>query len=213
MDDIKSLPCMPTECKLNRNNATRIKSVTDLKSYQIMDPSATSAKTYVLNSWVVDTTATLVDLFVRFQKPDIVMLTTGFHGRMDGLTAFSRNEAKAFSQYVNAWKHESIATKLIFRSTILLLQDIMHSNHDYDFQATDLAKQGVWEYWNVTGEVLEKLYWAYHRLEVPYVYFAGDEKNVTSRGFMIDNFHYSPWVYTEINKAFIIKYLLPLEKK
>jgi hypothetical protein len=163
----------------------------------------------LLSSWTVPTVATLIDIFVRLQKPDIVMLATGLHGRMDGISALSKAESKAMSQVVKKWReNEFIYPKLIFRGTTPSVEyDHMALHDQFDNQAVEMAKLGIWEYWNISSEVLQKLYWAYHRLELPSIYFSDDD-NVTSRGFAIDNVHFAPWVYSEINQAFIIKYIL-----
>jgi hypothetical protein len=206
--DIQSLTCMPNRCRINNSIKETIENVHDVFAY---NPRNVGQKDeFSLSGWSVNATATFIDIFIKLQKPDLVLLSTGFHGRFDGRSNFSLKEAALFSKYAKEWKEMNIHTKVIFRGTTPSIEpNYMETHADYDTLAISLASAGIWEYWNVSGEVIEKLYWAYHRIELPYVYFASDESNVTrSRGFAIDNFHYVSWVYSEMNKAFLVKYVL-----
>ncbi len=159
------------------------------------------------SGWVVKTGAQFIDMFVRIHKPDIVYLTTGFHGWLNGKSEFAKREAREFESRIPLWKEKyGIQTKMIFRSTTFnaAASKVTTPSYKFDAGAIRLANLGVWEYWNISS-TLERMYWVYRRIETPFVYF---NQNISSRGFFIDPHHYAPWVYNEMNKAFIIKYIL-----
>ncbi len=69
---------------------------------------------------MVDTGAQLIDLFVRYHKPDLAYVTTGFHGWLNGKSDFAIRETKEFERRTPLWKERyGVQTKLIFRSTTL----------------------------------------------------------------------------------------------
>ena len=75
---------------------------------------------------------------------------------------------------------------------------------DADKGAVELALQGVWEYWDVS-RVLLCLYTVYRKRETPYVYF---HDKAPSREFHWDAYHFTAWVYAELNKLVIVRYLM-----
>ena len=205
--DLQPHSCMPTSCRLSSSPSMVIKNKSDLRLYN-KSVNVEDSK-LLLSSWTTDTMATFVDSFVRTHYPDHVLLNTGFHGALDGKSAFSDKETLLFTKYVRAWRESHyISTKLIFRSTTCTnFEDHVWSHHySFDTQAVALSKQQVWDYWDVTSTIIEPLYWAYHRIETPFVYFSDSVEE--SRGFFIDRHHFVYWVYSEFNKAFIKKYFL-----
>lgn len=204
------MSCMPTSCKVTSD----VNSLTVLHDYDELDRyrfagAASHSPEKVLRGWATDLTATFVDIFVCVHRPDHVLFTTDYHGALDGKSYFSYKATTAFQRYVSAWKEKyNINTKLIFRSTLATNHDssITSYQHLFDTEAMELGRRDVWDYWDVTSTIIEPLYWAYHRLETPYVYFA--DKSVISRGLFIDRHHFTYWIYSELNKAMIIKYFL-----
>ena len=208
-EDMQLLSCMPQNCFVSKNqkdNLIMLNNISDIFQYKNLFKQKESLDPQNSFGWGIETAAEFINMFVIAHKPDYVYLTTGFHGALNGQSDLAKREATEFQRNKKDWQEKyKIDTKLIFRATTLYSDKAIHTlSSQYDTDAVRLAKEGIWDYWDVSS-ILEKMYWVYHRIETPSVYF---NANATSRGFMIDEHHYAPWVYSELNKAFIIKYFI-----
>jgi hypothetical protein len=150
--------------------------------------------------WMVGHGAEFVRSFVDAHHPDATVVNTGLH------TPFDSMNGELFTKYITAWREQrnnSLPTKLIFKSTTPR-QDAngFFSKNDLDKVALGMAGKGLWEYWDI-GEILYELFLVYRQIETPYVYYT---ESAHMRGFQWDNYHFTPWVYQQLNKWFIIKH-------
>ncbi len=110
-DDIQPLDCMPGSCSVS-NQTDHLTLLNESSDIQL--------KAKQSSGWKVDTGAQLIDLFVRYHKPDLAYVTTGFHGWLNGKSDFAIRETKEFERRTPLWKERyGVQTKLIFRSTTL----------------------------------------------------------------------------------------------
>lgn len=108
----------------------------------------------------------------------------------------------------------------MFKGTTPRFRTIVEDLRDGDLGAFELAANNIWDYWDLTATIIE-LYAAYRKVEMPWTYFKAldyakrghpDLDKVSARGFTWDNLHFVNWIYREINKAMIDRYIISMNK-